>query len=94
MACDWVFFVMVLLVLMVFLQMVILVMVIVDRGTPLPPHVAELFGQLETDEVERLINLGQYPSTFPTTANQSGPASPPAGRSGQPRRSRRKLQGP
>ena len=50
MACDWVFFVMVLLVLMVFLQMVILVMVIVDRGTPVPPHVAELLGQLESDE--------------------------------------------
>lgn len=92
MACDWVFYVMWLLVLMVFLQLVILVMVIVDRGTPLPPHLTKLFAELETDEVERLINFGQYPSTFPTNANQSGPASPPANRVGQPRRSRRKLQ--
>lgn len=94
MACDWVFFVMWLLVLVVVLQLCALVLTLLDRGTPLPPHVAELFNQLESDEVERLINFGQYPSTFPKNANQSAPASPPASRSGQPRRSRRKLQAP
>ncbi len=81
MSCDWVFFVMWLLVLMVVLQLVILVLTLLDRGTPVPPHVAELFNQLESDEVERLINFGQYPSTFQTNANQSGPASQPASRS-------------
>ncbi len=94
MACDWVFFVMWLLVLLVVLQLCALVLTLIDRGTPLPPHVAELFGQLESDEVERLINLGQYPSTFPKTANQSGPASQPASRSDRRPRSRRKLQAP
>ena len=94
MACDWVFFVMWLLVLVVVLQLVGLALTLLDRGTPLPPHVRELFDQLESDEVERLINFGQYPSIFPKNANQSAPASQPANRSGQSRRSRRKLQAP
>lgn len=81
MSCDWVFFVMWLLVLVVVLQLVTLALTLLDRGTPVPPHVAELFNQLESNEIERLINFGQYPSIFPKNANQSGPASQPASRS-------------
>lgn len=81
MSFDLVFFVMMLLLVVVLLQVVCLVLIIMDRGTPLPPHVSELFNQLEADEIERLINFGQYPSTFPKNANQSAPASPPASRS-------------